>query len=181
MAQTLTLSRGPNLTPGIDKGVHIIFYPPEGPGPEPSPEDLDAAASAINLAASASGQHVAPTDVVVIRDRPYHMVGGELKKHPEVHHDHPETMLDLKVEIQQGVWWSEEAFTIERIQPHGTPPPNAPSTPFPKPEAAPGPDAAGRDIHVARSRTPDKAARGAEYKLTFNRSNRPIDPNMRCS
>src|SRR6185295_13176975 len=105
MAMTVVdMSRGPVLEPGVEKGVHIIFHPAEveadpGPGFVPTPEELKGAAFAIGDAK--------PTDVIVYRGKPWHMVNHELLKHPEVHTSHPETVLELRVEQQKAVWWSE--------------------------------------------------------------------------
>jgi hypothetical protein len=181
MATAFTLSRGPELEPGIDKGVHIIFYPPEGPGPMPTNDEFAVIERTLALAEKESGP-ILETDVIVIRELPYHRVNGKLKKHPEVHHEHPHTVLDLKVELERGVWWSEERFTIKEIKPHGPHHPAiAPQKPFPEPHTETRPDVTGREIHVARSATAAKEAKKAEYKLTFKRNGRLIDPNMRCS
>jgi len=41
-------------------------------------------------------------------------------------------------------------------------------------------DGLAAQIHVARSNTPVREAKNFEYKITFTRSGRTIDPNMRC-
>lgn len=187
MEITLTLAGGPRLEAGIDKGVHLIFYPPNeaAPGAQhpPSDQELEALARALT-AAQKEASPIQETDVIVFRGLPWHMVNGKLKKHPQVHHDHPHTVLELKVEVQRGVWWSEEHFTIESITKHSEhTPAAAPAQPFARPDTGSEPDVSGRVpvLHVARSTPPVRAALKAEYKLSFKRNGRLIDPNMRCT
>jgi hypothetical protein len=125
------------------------------------------------------------------------MVGGQLLKHPEVHVNHGETVLKLIVEHQKAVWWSEHHFTISRIELHhdtvgaaGAPPPPSssapdaiapPAKPFPEPETRIESSAnLAAELHVARSTVPVRLSRTHEYKITFTRNGRTIDPNMRC-
>jgi hypothetical protein len=196
MAMTVVdLSRGPALEPDVEKGVHIIFHPAEvetDPGPHvlPSPQELKQAAFAIGNAK--------PTDVIVFRGKPWHMIDHELLKHPEVHVAHPETVLELHVGREKAVWWSEHDFTITRIELHAdaaeaaaaptaAPPPAAsdatapPSKPFPEPETRIESSAdLAAELHVARSTVPIPESKTYEYKITFTRNQRRIDPNMRC-
>jgi hypothetical protein len=187
MAMTVVeSSRGPVLEPGVEKGVHIIFYPAEveaDPGPEivPTHEELRGAAYAIGDAK--------PTDVIVYKGKPWHMVNHELLKHPEVHTSHPETVLELLVEREKAVWWSEHDFTITRIElhPHAAPASASqshiapPSKPFPEPATRiEGSADLAVELHVARSTVPIRESKTHEYKITFTRNKRKIDPNMRC-
>jgi len=187
MAMSVDYSRGPVLEEGVDQGVHIIFLPPEveaDPGPTvlPSQAELDAAALSV--------PNARPTDIVVFRGKPWHKVHGRLEKHPEVHVRFPETILELRVQEQKAVWWSEHDFRITRIEPH-TPAAAAksasykeapPEKPFPEPPTNLESDVDGlaARIHVARSQTPIPEARSFEYKINFTRSGRTVDPNMRC-
>ena len=191
----VNLSRGPVLQPGVEQGVHIIFHPAEvevDPGPDvlPTEGELEAAAAAIGNAE--------PTDVIVYRGKPWHMVGHKLLKHPEVHVNHDETVLKLRVEKQKAVWWSEHDFTITRIElhhdtKHPAPAPPAaqassapvaaapPAKPFPEPETRiEGSADLTAELHVARSTVPVRLSKTHEYKITFTRNQRKIDPNMRC-
>ena len=187
------MSRGPVIQPGVEKGVHVIFYPAEvevDPGPHvlPTTAELADAARAIGDAEV--------TDVIVFKGKPWHMVDHQLLKHPEVHTTNPETVLQLRVEAEKGVWWSEHDFTITRIELRdhrpaeaGAPPPpppapdaTIPSKPFQEPETrieSSGDLAA--ELHVARSTVPIGQSKEHEYKITFTRNGRTIDPNMRCT
>jgi hypothetical protein len=187
MEAIVEYSRGPVLEPGVDQGVHIIFIPPDvevDPGPNvlPSQAELDAAAISVPSAKA--------TDVIVFKGRPWHLVRGRLEKHPEVHGTHPETVLKVAVEHQKVVWWSEHDFRVTRIELHDhataassasvttAPPPK----PFAEPETRREGDVEGlaAQIHVARSTPPIRDAKTFEYKITFTRNGRTIDPNMRC-
>lgn len=184
------LSRGPVLEAGVDQGVHIIFIPPEvaadpGPSMPTSPEELEGVALSLPDAKA--------TDVIVYRGKPWHKVGRTLEKHPEVHASHRETVLEVRVERQKAVWWSEHQFKITRIELHGhateaapgaSSVVKAPPRPFPEPETRVEDDInslAPQRIHVARSTVPVREARTHEYKITFTRGGRTIDPNMRCT
>jgi hypothetical protein len=187
MEATVEYSRGPVLEEGVDRGVHIIFIPPDveaDPGPNvfPSQAELDAAAISVPNAKA--------TDVIVFKGKPWHMVNRRLEKHPQVHTRHPETVLELLVERQKAVWWSEHEFTISRIELHDhaaaasarsytTDPP---ARPFPEPATKRESDVGGlaAEIHVARSMPPARDARSFEYKVTLTRNGRTIYPNMRC-
>jgi hypothetical protein len=172
------LSRGPKLEPGVDKGVHIIFVPPEvaaDPGPDvpPSQKQLDLVAISVPNAKE--------TDVIVFAGKPWHLVNHKLEKHPEVHTKYRQTVLELHVEREKAVWWSEDYFEITDIGPHHDTAVAVPE-PFPLPTTTSEKDIDGRakPIHVARSKEPDAKARGHEYKITFEWNRRKIDPNMRC-
>ena len=186
----VNVSRGPALEPGVEKGVHIIFIPPEveaDPGPRglPNQGDLEAVAMAV--------PNAAVTDVIVYRGKPWHKVGRTLEKHPQVHTTHPETVLELRVEQQKAVWWSEHEFKIVGIEldqhavaaaaPGVDNVAAPPSRPFPVPETRVEDDidsVTPQRLHVARSTVPVREAKTHEYKITFTRTGHTIDPNMRC-
>jgi hypothetical protein len=176
------LSRGPVL---VERAVHIIFVPDGVAG-------VDAASDALptdaQLAEAANYSYIgspAETDVIVFARRPWHYVDGKLRKHPEVHHDYPNTVLELDVARGEKVlWWSERDFTITQIAGHSAADANAPnpfaSMPVTRPET--GVDhLTPTTIHVARAPVPIETARGHEYKITFTSGGQRIDPNMRCN
>ena len=103
-----------------------------------------------------------------------------LEKHPDVHVKYPHTILTLVVERQKGVWWSEQHFDITSIGPHDAA--VAAAVPFPTPPTRleSDVDSVAAQIHVARSAAPVPAAKKPEYKITFRRNGRTIDPNMKC-
>ena len=191
MAVTVVSYSGPAIEPGIEKAVHIIFIPPEvqadpGPNELPTQQELDEAAITVPDAKQ--------TDVIVFKGKPWHMVNHKLEKHPGVHDVHLGTVLELIVERQKAVWWSEHAFKVKSIvlhkagtdapDPAAPPPPPPPLKPFPEPLTMMEDDAGGlapSQIHVARSLPPVGAAKRHEYKVTFERNERTIDPNMRCT
>ncbi len=176
------LSRGPVLA---ERAVHIIFVPDGVAGVS---ETSDVLPTDAQLAEAARFDHIgspAPTDVIVFARRPWHYVDGKLRKHPEVHHDYPDTVLELDVlRGEKVLWWSERGFTITNIASHdplvSAPPPFA-EMPVTRPESGvehPTPTT----IHVARAPVPNASARGHEYKVTFTTDAvGPIDPNMRCN
>ena len=176
------LSRGPVL---VERAVHIIFVPDGVAGVS---ETSDTLPTEEQLAEAGKFEHIgspAPTDVVVFAKRPWHYVDGKLRKHPEVHHDFPNTVLEVDVARGEKVlWWSERGFTITNIASHDpqviAPDPFA-EMPVTRPEA--GVDQpASMTIHVARAPVPSAGSRGHEYKITFtNTEVGAIDPNMRCN
>ena len=107
------LSKGPVL---VERAVHIIFVPDGVAGVS---ETSDVLPTDAQLAEAATFDHIgspAPTDVIVFARRPWHYVDGKLRKHPEVHHDYPDTVLELDVARGEKVlWWSERVFTITNI------------------------------------------------------------------
>ena len=174
MTTAVTLSSGPVLRPGIDKAVHIIFVPPEVEAPSEATEDE-------RLSVAAAVGPVQVTDVIVFRGRPWHVVNGRLEEHPEVHTKFPNTILDISVDRrEQAVWWSEQPFKITGITSHHG---GAAPDPFEKPLTGPERPVgeAAEDIHVARSSASSALAKDHEYKISFERDGRIIDPNMRCS
>ena len=186
----LNFSRGPVLAAG-DKGVHIIFIPDGIGSGDPGADGLPTAPQ-LAEAASCIGTPK-KTDVIVFAGRPWHLAGGLLLPHPQVHALVPETVLDLFIDRgEKAVWWSEGEFNITEIEEeaHNHDPAAAPG---PAQQPAPPPfdipvtqletDVEGLApmIHVARSTVPVEGARGHEYKITFVRNGVPIDPNMRCN
>jgi hypothetical protein len=141
---------------------------------------------------------VAATDVVVFAKRPWHFAGRlpahpfQLRAHPQVHHDFPETILVLSIsKKQQAVWWSETEFNITHVQPSGHPahpgfieastvPPAYPF-PIPAPIVAQREHHNSRDIFVARSGVPITTAKEHMFKISFTIGNETIDPDTYCS
>ena len=189
MAVSVGSYSGPVIEPGIEKAVHIIFIPPEveaDPGPNVFPTEQQLAEAALTV------PDAKQTDVIVFKGKPWHMVNRKLEKHPHVHDAHPGTVLELIVDRQKAVWWSEHKFKVKRIvlhkagapDPAAPPPPPPPSQPFPEPATVEEDDAGGlapNRIHVARSIPPRWEAKRHEYKVAFERDGRTIDPNMRCT
>jgi hypothetical protein len=174
MTMAVTLSTGPVLRPGIEKAVHIIFVPPDVEAPSDATEE-----ERVSVATTVGP--VQETDVIVFRGRPWHVVKGRLEKHPDVHTLSPATILDISVDRrEQVVWWSEQPFKITGITGHHS---VDDPTPFANPLTGPERPAGGpaEDIHVARSSAPSVLSKGHEYKISFQRGDRVIDPNMRCS
>jgi hypothetical protein len=172
----LTLSTGPDLA-AEERGVHIIFVPDDlvscgSPG-NPTDDELKQVAQHIG--------YPAPTDVIVFGGRPWHFAQGLLKKHPEVHTSNPETVLKLDRRTHdRAVWWSENQFTITRIeQEHPQNVKLAPSPFAESPVTRSQSDTTGL-LWVARSPLPMNNAYGQEYKITFEMEGKTIDPNMDC-
>jgi hypothetical protein len=173
------LSPGPTIV-SPEKGVHIMrlfIVTPGGPG-----------GAAAGAPAPAGGPPVAqnigapsPTDILVFDHQPFHSVGGQMKSHPQVHIDHPETILHLSVGNQEKVvWWSEEQFAILEVNPsHHDPNPG----PYPfevKPQTEESRDLNGRKIFISRSTVPKDAAINHRYKIKFSTAGEIIDPDMSC-
>ncbi len=170
-----------NVTP-----VHIVLIE------EPISICDDGTPTAIGLAMVHKhiGGHdaLSPTDVVVFNGRPWHMVCGIPKHHPEVHVTSPETVLRLSRKAgERASWWSERPFTIDTIalahghgHEHGGAPP-----PYPFAErslrTAQTLDRHGRAIFIARSVVPVEGAVGHTYKVTFTIGGQAIDPDMFCA
>lgn len=181
MPVAVALSRGPQIDAETEVGVHVIFYPPHLP-PDPDP-NIPVSASDLEVVSANVGT-VARTDVVIFRGKPWHQVDGVLRKHPEVHHEFPDTVLPVRVGVEKAVWWSEEPFAITDISEHSHATGASPAPkPFTKPPTRTEVDIDGRAeaVYVARSRVPVVAARGHEYKISVTRGGVTIDPNMRCT
>jgi hypothetical protein len=188
---------GPTPKEG-EKTVHIIHVPVEqienelhahglGHGPV-EPATLAQVARHI-------GQP-APTDIIVFAKQPWHFAGRsghpkELKSHPQVHRDFPETVLVLE-KNEQAVWWSEKQFTVTHVAPSADPShaharfPEAANTPPPYPFNGPDPMITrvephnNSDVFVARSGVPKADAAQHMYKISFTIDSDPIDPDVYC-
>lgn len=182
-----------------EKTVHIIFVQEEvilnelhqtslGNGPIP--------AATLSQVAKHIGQP-APTDIIVFAKRPWHFAGRaghskELRAHPQVHRDFPETVLVLG-KNEQAVYWSERNFQVTDVQPSDDPSHRndsfpeadsaAPRYPFegqnPMVTQPPSQDDA-RQFFTARSGKPKPEAAGHMYKITFDIENQSIDPDVYC-
>jgi hypothetical protein len=178
-----TLSTGPKLGK-TDKGVHIIRLSAEAEyaeaiGKSPSEEQL----------LSEAAKHVgAPskTDIVVYDHKPFHVVNGELRPHPQVHDEDKDTILNLSFKDQdKAVWWSEQAFRITRINrsPDRKVVAGSPEYPFnlaPPYDAQTERDEHGRAIFVVRATPIVKTSIGQMYKISFFMEKEDIDPDMFC-
>jgi hypothetical protein len=183
MITTAPLSIGPRLDTA-EKGVHIIKLVPTAALAEvmnATPTDAQLTEACLHVGKPA------PTDIVVFDHQPWHVVNGQLKAHPQVHIDHPETILTISFSARERpVWWSEEPFTIKGIQRshHGTSVAGSPDYPFDAgvmPLAAQAErDLHGRPVFVARATTILKASVGQTYKINFSMGE-DIDPDMSCS
>jgi hypothetical protein len=185
MPQPPDLSIGPELDPG-EAGVHIIFVPDEvvlaemglrafGAGP--------AAAATLKHAAKHIGTTIT-TDIVVFAGQPFHFAKGELHTHPQVHKDHPETILKVyRRRKERVVWWSERPFDIFKIEPETPSADHVRDRDYPfsvKPETITGLASDGKAIFLARSTVPLPLADDREFKIFFRMEGREIDPNMYC-
>jgi len=170
---------GPRLA-ATDVGVHIIFVPISAV----SADLYCGQVSTVVLAAVAA--HIgaaAPHDIVVFAGQPFHFAGGQLREHPRVHHDYPETVVKVhRLRNERAVWWSERPFAMTRISPHETLKPGKVEMPFALPKTEPERAFNDTGIFVARSTIPDIRADDQEYKITFTIDGelQPIDPNMYC-
>ncbi len=172
----VTLSTGPDLAKE-EKGVHIIFVADDAVH---AVSAADPTAAEMKQVATHIGKPKA-TDVIVFGGNPWHFAGGELRKHPEVHRQFPETVLKLFRKTQdRAVWWSEHEFRITGIEKEEPENDGTAAYPFAfAPEARLQP-ISGQRIWVARSSVPVNDAYGQEYKITFTIEGRTIDPNMEC-
>jgi hypothetical protein len=169
-------SPGPKVAAPAEKAVHIARLIVDtaagaaagspGAGAAPVPHNIGPAR---------------PTDIFVFDHQPYHFAAGGLHPHPQVHIDHPETILHLSISQGERVtWWSEENFAILEVNPSHHDP-----NPGPFPFAATirteeSLDAAGRKIFTARSTVPVAAATDHRYKIKFSIGAQIIDPDMSC-
>jgi hypothetical protein len=133
-----------------------------------------------------------PTDIVVFARRPFHFADGQLRAHPKVHEDFPETVTVLsRGKHDRAVWWSREHFTITSIRPagHGHANPNYPeatTVPPPYPFAAQlttrvEQSPQGVDLFVVRSTEPIAGTEQHMYKIEFTMAGSSIDPDAYCS
>ena len=183
MSIVVAASTGPKLEK-TEKSVHIIKLSEEtalaGLSGHPSQHQV----------LSAAAKHVGTpkkTDIVVFEHKPWHVVNGELRAHPQVHIDFPETILALSFAAQdKAVWWSEQPFTITGIErsPHYPPVHGSPNYPFsastPPFDARPEQDQAGQPIFVVRTTPIVKESIGQRYKINFFMGE-DVDPDMSCT
>ena len=167
-------TEGPTLAPG-DKAVQIIVL---GGTVETGPT------AAIGNAAVISGiAKIRARDIIVIGSQPFHFAAHQVREHPKVHHDCPDSILQLSVADQnKAVWWSTEPFEITSIKgdpEHGSKDAPYPFTSEPKTILEDTQDAK-KKIHVARSSVPTTDAIGFHYKITFKVNDELVDPNIYC-
>jgi hypothetical protein len=174
-----TPATGPEQREG-DVPVHIIFVPLAAV----STAVIDGYVSTVTLKEVA--KHIgaaAPHDIVVFAGQPFHFAQGELRAHPKVHHDCPETVVKLyRKRGERAVWWSERPFAITHITQEEPKNIDKAETPFGLPKTEPEKGIASGGIFVARSAVPDARADNQEYKITFTieGESQPVDPNMYC-
>ena len=173
-------STGPKLI-HPEQGVHIIKLVPDAA--------LAAAMSKTPTDAqlTEASQHVgkpAKTDIIVFDHQPWHVVNGQLKAHPRVHVDYPETILKISFGAKErAVWWSEQPFTITAVNRSAAPTVHgSPDHPFDGPPppyvGLPETDLAGHTtIWAVRAKPIVKEAVGQRYKITFF-MDESIDPDM---
>lgn len=182
-------SAGPRLAIG-EMAVHIILLQTEcasgGSSAErPTQDELKEAGKEAGVPR--------PTDIVVFDHRPWHFAGNQLRSHPKVHDDFPETILQLSIsKKQRAVWWSEKRFEITEIKPSADPAhphhgfPEAATDPVRYPFADPHvtrieQDVDGLDVFVVRSSVPVDGAKNHMYKISFTMGGDAIDPDMYCT
>src|SRR5437868_9325179 len=162
-----------------EKHVRIIFV-----SVETVLHDMHASSLGSGPVTAATLAHVAkhigraePTDVVVFNKQPWHFAGHgndkQLRAHPQVHHDFPETILVLKPN-EEAVWSSDRAFTITLVKPSGDPshphpgfpegPPPFPDYPFANSPINTREESTG--VFAARSGVPKPEARKHMYKIS---------------
>jgi hypothetical protein len=173
-----SLSTGPKLS-NVEKGVHILRLSITGGESGAASPD-----SAVEDVARKIGPPK-PTDIIVFDRQPLHFAGGALHAHPQVHVDHPETILELSISRRErAVWWSELNFTITDIDysHHAARVTGAPKDPFSAPlQTRQEDDGAGKIIYVVRSTVPVVASQGQTYKIKFTIGGDDIDPDMSCN
>jgi hypothetical protein len=179
---TAPLSAG--LKPAkAEKHVHIIKLVPDAALAAAMPK------TPTDSQLTEASRHVgkpAKTDIVVFDHQPWHVVNGELKAHPKVHVDYPETVLEISFgRKERAVWWSEQPFTITSVRRsdhhpavHGSPvhPFDGPPPPY---DARPEMDLAGQPIWAVRANPIVKESIGQMYKINFFMGEN-IDPDMSC-
>ena len=179
---TVALSAGPKPNQA-EKHVHIIKLVPDAELAAEMP------ATPTDGQLTEASRHVgrpAKTDIVVFDHQPWHVVHGELRAHPQVHIDHPETILQISFSRKErAVWWSEQPFTITSVSRSSHHPlvSGSPDHPFdgpPPPYAATAEaDLAGRPMWAVRANPIVKESVGQMYKINFFMGE-DIDPDMSC-
>lgn len=167
-----SVATGPGLSAN-EKAVHFILVrdhdvPVVSPA-DPTDAELEKVAAHV---IKVHGRPPAMTDVVAFGGKPYHYAGGKLRKHPQVHHEFPGTILVLYRGMgNSAVWWSEVGFEITTIAPlHKAAPYPFSVPPVTRPEAG--------GIWVARSTVPVPGADHNQYKVSYVTESRTIDPHM---
>jgi hypothetical protein len=186
-----TRSAGPAAQANV-KRVHITLI------------DATAALDKIRgeLVQAEADDRPAPTDIFVVGRQPFHYVdeprelGGQFLAHPQVHLDFTQTILQLTVERESALWWSETEFHIDErialaddhphadLNPPGADPPATPAAVYPFPEPVTSEAIKDDNGHVlfwqARSTEPKASARGHYYKISFIIGGQTVDPDMFC-
>jgi hypothetical protein len=182
MTVTVTPSVGPRLDLRTEVGVRIVKLPSRAElaaslGCDPS--DAAVMVRAATLATPAQR-----TDIVVFDHQPWHKVGSKLLPHPQVHIDHPETILKLSHKKKEvAVWWSEQPFTVTamRRSDHHPAVAGSPASAFEGPpppyEATSEQDLAGRQVWAVRTKPIVQEAVHQMYKVNFLIGEN-IDPDM---
>jgi hypothetical protein len=132
----------------------------------------------------------APTDIIVFNKQPWHFAGHgtdkQLRAHPQVHHDFPETILVVNPG-EEAVWSSDRFFEVTDAVPSGASHPHPgfvegpiPADPYPfggtKPIRAL--DAGGTwRVHSGQ---PSAGAQRHMYKISFTIEHDTIDPDVYC-
>ena len=176
-----TKSKGPKLD-AKERDVHIIKVTSEGAVARmmadhaPQEQILQEVAKHVGRPKK--------TDIVVFDHKPWHVVNGRLRAHPQVHLEDNETILKISFRQQErACWWSEQAFRITRIEPshHSPSASGAPDYPFAAGQLPlPGQqevDHDGQPIFVVRCAPIVAGAVGQTYKIHFF-MDEDIDPDM---
>jgi hypothetical protein len=133
----------------------------------------------------------APTDIVVFAKQPWHYAGRgsdtQLRAHPQVHHDFPETILVIKPD-EEAVWTSDRSFQITGVRPSADPSHSSAAFPeatgtFPDWAFTNDPISCREETPgrwVARSGVPKVGAHKHMYKIRFTIENDDIDPDVYC-
>jgi hypothetical protein len=182
MTVTVTPSAGPKIDLRTEVGVRVVKLPSRAE--LAASLGCDPADAAVMTLAASLATPAQNTDIVVFDHRPWHKVGPELKAHPQVHIDHPETILRLSFKRQQvAVWWSERPFSVTSVRrsDHHPAVTGSPASPFdgpPPPYAATQEmDIAGRQVWAVRTNPIVQQAIGQMYKINFF-IGEDIDPDM---
>jgi hypothetical protein len=133
----------------------------------------------------------APTDIIVFNKQPWHFAGRgsdkQLRAHPQVHHDFPETILVLKPD-EEAVWTSDRLFVVTDAKPSGVVHPHpgfveGTNHPDPYPFGFPKPIQARQETTGTwrvHSGTPSVGAQLHMYKISFSIETDDIDPDVYC-
>jgi hypothetical protein len=184
MTVTVTPSVAPKLDPKTEVGVRIIRLPSRAALAESL--GCDPSAAAVKALAATLAGPAQLTDIVVFDHQPWHKVLDELKAHPQVHIDYPETILEISFSRKErAVWWSTEPFTITSVRPspHHAASAAAPNNPFdgpPEPYVATPMPGTVVTVYAVRAMPIVQKAVGHMYKISFEMGE-DIDPDMSCT